>query len=89
MPARRGVLAFVLSLVVLGLALVVVLAWQLRNANLPATQPGVLVFDVPATLSEGDTPAGSLFFPSAAAARPPAPPTTWCTPCTRRPGTGT
>ena len=64
MPARRGVLAFVLSLVVLGLALVVVLAWQLRNANLPATQPGVLVFDVPAALSEGDTPAGSLFFPN-------------------------
>jgi protease IV len=62
MPARRGVLAFVLSLVVLGLALVFVIARQLRTANLPATQPAVLVFEVPTTLTEGDPPAGSLFF---------------------------
>ncbi len=62
MPARRGVLAFVLSLVVLGLALLFVTVRRLRTVYLPSNQPAVLVFDVPATLNEGDPPAGSLFY---------------------------
>jgi protease-4 len=61
MPARRGVLVFVLSVVALGLAVLFVSLRSMRSGDLSA-RPGVLVFDVPATLAEGDRPAGSLFF---------------------------
>jgi len=62
MPARRGVLAFVLVLAVLGLALLFVTIRRFGAVDLPTAQPAVLVFDVPATLTEGDPPASSLLF---------------------------
>jgi len=62
MPARRGVLAFVLSVVVLVVALGLAAFVHLRREGLPVGSPVVLIFDVPASLPEGDPPPGSFLF---------------------------
>jgi protease IV len=62
MPARRGVLAFVLSVVVLVVVLGLAAFVHLRRESLPVGSPVVLIFDVPASLPEGDPPPGSFLF---------------------------
>ena len=61
MPARRGVLAFVLSLLALGLALSFVTLRRVGTSVLASAQSAVVIFDVPETLAEGPPPANSLF----------------------------
>ena len=61
MSARRGVLAFVIAGMFLGLVVLVV-AFNLRRPDAGrSSEPVVLVFEVPETLDEGPPPARSVF----------------------------
>jgi protease-4 len=62
MPARRGVIAFVIVGVVLGLVVMTVAIGLHRSGAARASDRVVLVFDVPASLDEGPPPPRSIFF---------------------------
>jgi len=69
MPARRGVLAFVIVGALLGLVVLLV-ALNLRRSTPPrGSEPVVLVFQVPAVLDEGPAPARSFPWASRRRAR--------------------
>ncbi len=74
MPARRGVLAFVLGFVLLGLVVLAAALLLGRSAVTGDSQPAVLVFQVPESLEEGPLPPGAYFPPGPWSAR--RPPTT-------------
>ncbi len=61
MSTRRGVIAFVLAGALLGFVVLLVALNLRHSAASRLSAPAVLVFDVPATLSEGPPPARSLF----------------------------
>ena len=61
MSARRGVLVFVLAVVVLGFLVLIVALNLRRPAVSRISSPAVLIFELPATLAEGPPPARSVF----------------------------